>query len=71
MTANCGDPSPHSDSYLEPYTSTIEGAIVNRIHVCQDGQKTVREIIFCSSEGQWETIKGSSCSATSGKKNIV
>jgi hypothetical protein len=58
MSVNCGDPSPPSDGYLEPYTSTIEGTEVNRVHVCQNGQLTVEEIV-CDSDGQWESANGS------------
>ena len=63
MTANCGDPSPPSNGYLEPYTSTTEGARVNIVHVHQNGQLAVEEIV-CSSDGQWEV------SACSGITNM-
>ena len=58
--ANCGDPPPPSDGYLEPYTSTIEGARVNRVHVCQNGQVETEEIV-CNSDGQWEVSRNSAC----------
>lgn len=47
LPANCGDPSPPSDGDLEPYTSTSEGAEVNRVHLCQNGRPDVEEIV-CS-----------------------
>ena len=59
-TANCGDPSEPSDGYLESYTSTSLGARVNITHVCQNGLLATEEIV-CSSNGEWETINGSSC----------
>ena len=55
---NCGDPLPPSDGYLEPCSSTVEGAKVNKIHVCPDGQLAVEESIG-SSHGQWEVFNGS------------
>ena len=58
--ANCGDPSPPTDGYLEPYTSTSEGARVNRVHVCQNGQVETEEIV-CNSDGQWEVSRSSAC----------
>ena len=69
---NCGDPLPPSDGYLEPYSSTVEGAKVNRIHVCQDGQLAVEESI-CSSHGQWKVFNGSNCTSISisSKKNYI
>ena len=61
LAANCGDPSPPPDSYLEPYTSTTEGARVNIVHVCQNGQLAVEETV-CSSVGEWESVNGDACS---------
>jgi hypothetical protein len=60
MSVNCGDPFPPSDGYLEPYTTTIEGATVNRVHVCQNGQLAVEEVV-CDPYGQWELVNGSAC----------
>ena len=60
LAANCGDPSPPSDGYLEPYTSTSEGARVNRVHVCQNGQVETEEIV-CNSDGQWEVSRSNAC----------
>ena len=65
MSANCGDPSPPSDGYLNPYTSTLEGSRVNVVHVCQDGQQSNEEIV-CSPGGEWESVNDSKCSANSG-----
>ena len=59
-SANCGDPSSPSDGYVDQYTSTIEGARLNRVHVCQNRQLAVEEIV-CGADGQWESISGSSC----------
>jgi hypothetical protein len=63
LSANCGEPSPPSDGYIEPYTSTVEGAVVNRVHVCENGQQSwaQAEQISCSPYGQWESINGSTC----------
>jgi hypothetical protein len=63
LSANCGDPSPPdpSDGYIEPYTSTVEGTVVNRVHVCENGQQSQAEQIICSPHGQWERINGSTC----------
>ena len=63
--ANCGAPSPPSDGYLEPYTSTSEGARVNRVHVCQNGQVETEEIV-CNSDGQWEVSRSSVCTTKPG-----
>ena len=63
---NCGDPFPPLDGYLEPYTSTLEEAKVNVVHVCQDGQLAVEESV-CSSHGQWEVFNGSACTSISSK----
>ena len=64
-SANCGDPSLASDGYIEPYTSTLEGVVVNQVHVCQNGQSQIEQIV-CSTNGQWERINGSTCSAIPG-----
>ena len=58
--ANCGDPPPPSDGYLEPYTSTSEGARVNRVYICQNGQVETEEIV-CNSDGQWEVSRSNAC----------
>ena len=58
--ANFGDPSQPSDGYLEPYTSTSLGTKVNAAHVFQNGLLATEEIV-CSSNIEWETINGSSC----------
>ena len=63
LAANCGDPPPPSDGYYEPYTSTSEGARVNRVHVCQNGQVETEEII-CNSDGQWEVSRSNACTIT-------
>ena len=60
MIVNCGDPSPPLGSYLESYTSTTEGTVVNIVHVCKNGQQSIEEII-CSPDGEWETVHGSNC----------
>ena len=62
--ANCGDPSPPSDGYIEPYTSTVEGAIVKVVHVRQDGH-AVDEIV-CSQGGHWEIVNSSGCTFNPG-----
>ena len=71
MTANCGDPSLPSEGYLEPYISTTEGARVNIVHMCQNGQQLVEEIV-CNPDRHWELINRSSCSrfAILGKREI-
>ena len=69
MTANCGEPSPPSDGYLEPYTSTSEGATVSIVHVCQNGQLAIKEIV-CSLEEQWEIVNGSTCTSDSGTRVV-
>ena len=68
LLVNCGELSPPSDGYLEPYTSTYEGAKVNRVQVCQNGQQSQIEQIICSSNGQWKIINGSTCSAIPGTR---
>ena len=60
MIVNCGDPSPPLGSYLESYTSTTEGTVVNIVHVCKNGQQSIEEII-CSPDGEWEVINGGAC----------
>ena len=70
MSVNCGDPSPPSDGYLEPYTSTIEGARVNRVNVCQNGQLALEEIT-CNPEGQWELVNGSACPDTESDSKLT
>ena len=62
MSADCGDPPPPSDGYVELHTSTLEGARVNRVHVCQNGHKSSEEVA-CSSQGRWEIVNGSKCPA--------
>lgn len=68
-TANCGEPSPPSDGYLEPHTSTSEGARVKRVHVCQNGQLEVEEIV-CNSYGKWEVRMSSVCTTKPSIPNI-
>ena len=58
--ANCGDPSPPSDGYIDPYTSTSEGARINIVHVCQDGRTSIEGTV-CSPDGQWKYVNGSTC----------
>ena len=70
MAVNCGHPSPPSDGFLEPYTSTVEGAMVNRVHVCQNGQLSQTEQIICISDGQWKIINGSTCASNPGTRGI-
>ena len=69
LSANCGDPPHPSDGYLEPYTSTIEGAKVNRVHLCQNGQ-LVTEDVFCNPDGQWQSVNGSACPDTDSKSTV-
>ena len=58
LSADCGDPNLFPDGYVKPYTSTLEGARVNRVYVCHNGNKSSEEIA-CSSQGHWEIVNGS------------
>ena len=66
-TANCGKPSPPSDGYIEPYTSTTEGARIYIVHMCQNGQLAF-EIIICSSDEEWESVSGGVCLVVNNQK---
>lgn len=60
LSANCDEPPPPSDGYLEPYTSTSDGARVNQVHMCQNGQLAV-EVITCDSNGEWKSVNNNVC----------
>ena len=67
VIVNCGDPSPPSDGYLEPYTSTTLGGSANIIHVCQNGQQSIEEII-CSPDGEWDIVSGNACTLVNSSR---
>ena len=48
----------------EPYTSTVEGAIIKVVHVRQDGH-AVEEIV-CSQGGHWEIVNSSTYTSNPG-----
>ena len=66
MIANCGEPLPPFNGYLEPYTSTTEGTRVSRVHICQNGQQSIEEII-CNRDGKWETVGGSAYTSSTNR----
>ena len=45
-----GDPVPPFNGYIEAYTSTTEGARVNLVHLCTDGQRAIEELV-CTADG--------------------
>ena len=60
IAANCGDPSPPSDGYLQSYTSTSERTKVKVVHICQNSDPVIEEIV-CTSEGEWESVNNNAC----------
>ena len=67
FTANCGPlPSP-ANSYVHPYTSTLEGA--SAMFMCQNGQHPESEMTTnCTPVGKWEPNPIDVC-AVPGKLN--
>ena len=57
IIVNCGDHLPPSDGFIEPYTSTVEGARVTTVHQCKNGE----HVSVCHSDGEWETINDNAC----------
>ena len=55
IIVNCGDPLPPSNGFIEPCTSTVEGARVTTVHQCKNGERVSDELV-CHSDGEWETI---------------
>ena len=71
-TANCGPPSPPPSGYIFPYTSTIDGAIVN--FVCQKSAWNLKEnltVTVCNKQGKWDPNPAEFCAIVSGNNNAI
>ena len=54
-TANCGPPSPPPNGFIFPYTSTLDGAVMN--FTCQKSASNLEEnftAAICNKQGKWD-----------------
>ena len=60
IIVSCGDPVPPSGGFVEPYTSTVEGARITYTTViqCTNGERVMDELV-CLSEGMWKAVSDS------------
>jgi hypothetical protein len=59
FTASCGPPSPPPNGFIFPYSSTVDGAVVN--FTCQKSASFLDEAAVCSKQGKWDPDPAEFC----------
>ena len=70
-SVDCNPPSLPSNGIIYPYTSTIEGAVVN--FVCQKSALDLEENVsmaVCNEHGNWDPDPAEFCTRLSASGNI-
>jgi hypothetical protein len=63
-TASCGPPSPPPNGFIFPYSSTVDGAVVN--FTCQKSASYLEEAAVCNKQGKWDPDPAEFCTSASG-----